>query len=78
MVTPQLRRVFENEGVGLIPLEAVADPLESAKCSTAGGWAGGDFDSWAGGFKWQWAERGGDEWEGEWGEGACGDEHGGV
>jgi len=37
MVTPQLRRVFENEGVGLIPLEAGADYLVREMSTPAGG-----------------------------------------
>ncbi|MGN6367477.1 MAG: SDR family NAD(P)-dependent oxidoreductase [Phycisphaerae bacterium] len=37
MVTPQLRRVFESEGVGLIPLEAGADYLVREMSTPAGG-----------------------------------------
>jgi hypothetical protein len=37
MVTPQLRRIFENEGVGLIPLEAGADYLVREMSTPAGG-----------------------------------------
>ncbi len=37
MVTPQLRRIFENEGVGLIPLQAGADYLVREMSTPAGG-----------------------------------------
>jgi NAD(P)-dependent dehydrogenase (short-subunit alcohol dehydrogenase family)/acyl carrier protein len=37
MVTPQLRRIFENEGVGLIPLQAGADYLVREMATPAGG-----------------------------------------
>ncbi|HUO09663.1 MAG TPA: SDR family NAD(P)-dependent oxidoreductase [Phycisphaerae bacterium] len=37
MVTPQLRRVFESEGVGLIPLQAGADYLVREMSTPAGG-----------------------------------------
>ncbi len=37
MVTPQLRRIFENEGVGLIPLEAGAEYLVREMSTPAGG-----------------------------------------
>ncbi len=37
MVTPQLRRLFENEGVGLIPLQAGADYLVREMSTPAGG-----------------------------------------
>jgi NAD(P)-dependent dehydrogenase (short-subunit alcohol dehydrogenase family)/acyl carrier protein len=37
MVTPQLRRVFENEGVGLIPLQAGAEYLVREMSTPAGG-----------------------------------------
>ena len=37
MVTPQLRRIFESEGVGLIPLQAGADYLVREMSTPAGG-----------------------------------------
>ncbi len=37
MVTPQLRKIFENEGVGLIPLQAGADYLVREMSTPAGG-----------------------------------------
>ena len=37
MVTPGLRRIFENEGVGLIPLQAGADYLLREMATPAGG-----------------------------------------
>ena len=37
MVTPGLRRIFENEGVGLIPLQAGADYLMREMATPAGG-----------------------------------------
>ena len=37
MVTPQLRRIFENEGVGLIPLQTGADYLVREMSTPAGG-----------------------------------------
>jgi acyl transferase domain-containing protein len=37
MVTPQLRRIFENEGVGLIPLVAGAEYLVREMATPAGG-----------------------------------------
>ena len=37
MVTPALRRIFENEGVGLIPLQAGADYLMRELATPSGG-----------------------------------------